>query len=128
MAGDWIAWTKGLTRKREIHLIARRLSVSRREAAALCMEAWEWADAETADGGLPGAMPEDLDAAVNCPGLADALREVGWLILDSDGLTFPNWDYWNSESAKQRILTTRRQQKRRAALSRECHGDGVTEA
>jgi len=128
MAGDWIAWTKGLTRKREIHLIARRLSVSRREAAALCMEAWEWADAETADGGLPGAMPEDLDAAVNCPGLADALREVGWLILDDDGLRFPNWDYWNSESAKHRLVETRRKQAYRAQVSRESRDAPGTEA
>lgn len=128
MAGDWIAWTKGLTRKREVLLIARELKIDRLKAAALCMEAWEWADAETVDGHLPGSVPNDLDIAIGVEGMAAAMHNVGWLIFDSDGLRFPNWDYWNSESAKQRILATRRQQKRRSFLSRQCHGESVTEA
>ena len=42
MAGDWIAWTKGLTLKREVVAIANRLGLDRRVVACLCMEAWEW--------------------------------------------------------------------------------------
>jgi hypothetical protein len=115
MAGDWIAWTKGLTKKREVLLIARELHIDRRKAAALCMEVWEWADAETVDGCLHGAVPGDVDNAVGVKNLAAAMTKAGWLNVAAVGLIFPNWDYWNSKSAKNRLLDTRRKQAGRTA-------------
>jgi hypothetical protein len=50
MAGFWIPWELGLSKKREVMIIARSIGVSRREAAAMCMEVWEWAQEQTLDG------------------------------------------------------------------------------
>lgn len=104
MAGNWIKWVKGLTKRREVIVLARKLNVSCREAACACMEMWEWADDETEDGHIKGATAADIDLQFGIPGFAVALEspEVGWLRVNSQGLTFPRWDRHNGESAKRR--------------------------
>ncbi len=104
MAGDWIKWMKGLSRRREVIVLARKLGISRREAACACMEMWEWADGETANGHIKGATGEDIDRLVDLPGFATALlsSEVAWLTVNSQGITFPRWTRNNGESAKRR--------------------------
>jgi len=104
MAGDWVKWVKGLSKRREVIVLARKLGMSRREAACACMEMWEWADDETANGHILGATGEDIDLQIGLPGFALALQspEVGWLRVNSQGLTFPRWDRHNGESAKRR--------------------------
>lgn len=128
MAGDWIPWNHGLSRKREIMLIARELRVDRRKAAALCMEVWEWADVETVDGFMRGMTFADVDAAVGVRGMATAMGNAGWLVARDNGLFFPNWDRWNSKSAKARLLETRRKQSYRASLSRDERDNDGTDA
>ena len=116
MAGDWIPWVKGLIRKREIRILARRFAwtgdaeLDGRLAAAACMELWEWADSETTDGFLPGAHPADIDAVTHIPGFGAALAEpeIGWILADAAGLILPNWERWNSASAKRRLQTAQR--------------------
>lgn len=108
MAGDWIVWTKGLTRKREIMAIARQLQIDRRVAACLCMEVWEWADAETADGNVHGVTKDDIDRFTGVTGLAQAMTDTGWLIEEAGGLRFPNWDRYNTRTAKNRLQTRER--------------------
>lgn len=104
MAGDWVKWVKGLSKRREVIVLARKLGMSRREAACACMEMWEWADDETANGHILGATGEDIDLQLGLPGFALALQspEVGWLRVNSQGITFPRWDRHNGESAKRR--------------------------
>lgn len=110
MSEPWIKWTKGLTRKREILLVAERLRVPPAHAAALCMQVWEWADDNTADGYLRGMTPRMISAAVGIPNIAEtlALPEVGWLHPIPDGVVIPNFDRHNGKTAKQRALTARR--------------------
>jgi hypothetical protein len=103
MAGFWIPWECGLTRKREILIIANKLGVSRREAAAICMEFWEWASSQTTDGLLVGVSLSTISDIVGVDGFADSLLSVGWLILDGDVLQLPNWGRFNSQSAKKRL-------------------------
>mgnify|MGYP001172807628 CR=1 FL=1 len=83
MARDWIKWVKGLSKRREVLVIARNLGISRREAACACMEVWEWADDETVDGNIRGATGDDIDLMLGLPGFAVALQapEVGWLVV-----------------------------------------------
>ena len=57
---DWIAWQKGLCTKPEIIQIARKLQVSRFEAAAMCMVVWEWADTQTSDGFVCGVTASEV--------------------------------------------------------------------
>lgn len=117
MAAEWIKWTKGLTRKREVIAVARKLNLHRRVVACLCMEFWEWADSETHDGHVRGATTEVIDELVGQPGFAACLAdsEVGWLRVTDAGITLPNFERHNGESSKARA-----QDAERKRLSRLC--------
>ena len=54
MAGSWIKWDRGLSRKPEVIAIAAALKLDRRLVAACCMEVWEWSDDVTEDGRIEG--------------------------------------------------------------------------
>lgn len=96
-------------------MIARKLKMTRREAACCCMEMWEWADDETTDGHIQGATADDIDSILGVPGFAAALEseEVEWLRVNSRGVSFPRWDRNNGETAKKRALETRKKQRQR---------------
>ena len=117
MAGYWIAWTKGLTLKREVLAIASRLNLDRRIAACLCMEAWEWADSNTVDGHAEGVTNVTLDAVTGVTGFGQAMLDVGWLLQDNSGIIFPRWERWNAESAKKRLQEAERKRRQREAQS-----------
>jgi len=113
----WIAWTKGLPEKPEIFDLARTLNISRYEAACRCMAVWGWADEHTEDGRIDGMIPEDLDAITGMIGFGQALKAAGWLAADGRGLIFPNWDRWNTKSAKRRLRDAERKRRARAEAS-----------
>jgi hypothetical protein len=115
MAEVWIKWGKGLSRRREISVLARKLNISRREAACACMEMWEWADQETTDGHIRGATRDDIDLLLGLPGFGSALEsdEVGWLRSTERGITFPRWERHNGKTAKLRALEQRKKKRQR---------------
>jgi hypothetical protein len=102
MAGDWIKWVKGLSRKSEVLSMALTLKTDRRIVASACMELWEWADTETVDGHIRGADYAFIDGLVAFPGFARAIESVGWLRSTEQGITLSRWDRHNGESAKKR--------------------------
>lgn len=111
MAGDWIPACKGLTRKREVLVIAAATGRSRHEVAGILLEFWEWADGETADGAISGVTVDHLIQIVG----ADkpfwlAVVESGWLSATDGGIVLPHFDRWLGNSAKNRLDNTRRQQ------------------
>ena len=115
MAGHWIPWEFGLSRKREVVIIARVLGVSRREAAAMCMEVWEWASEQSIDGLIVGVTAGDVSDTVGIPGIGEAMEAAGW-IRNGDGLVqFPNWERFNARPAKVRLLDAERKRRERAA-------------
>jgi len=115
VAEVWIKWVKGLSTRREISVLARKLNISRREAACACMEMWEWADLETADGHIKGATRDDIDLLLGLPGFGSALEspEVGWLRSTERGITFPRWERHNGKTAKARALEQRKKKRQR---------------
>lgn len=119
MAGDWIKWTVGLTRKREVIAIAAAMNLSRREVAAMLMEIWEWADANTSTGHVPSVTYVTLDEFVNCDGFAHSMSKEGWLVCGEDSVTFPNFTRHNGKSAKERALAADRKRKQREAVTEE---------
>jgi len=131
MAGDWIKWTKGLTRKPEVISIATRLGLSRRETAAVLMELWEWADETTENGVIEMSRSQrdrcHVDDVTNVTGLSQAMCDVGWLIESDTGIIFPNFERHNGKSAKKRALECERQRLSRAKRD-QCHGGSVTKA
>lgn len=91
---------------------------------------WSWADAQSRDGHA-SVTPTDINCVVGCDGFAQALEKVGWLMIETDYVTIPNWDNHLSRSAKKRAGGARRQQKRRevgnASVTPASHND-VTKA
>lgn len=108
-AGFWIAWECGLASKREVLKIAKALGVTARDAAASCMEVWEWAESQTDNGTISGIDFEDVSAAVRIPGIGEAMAEVGWLTNGDGSVHFPKWERFNSKSAKKRMRDRERQ-------------------
>jgi hypothetical protein len=119
MAGDWVPWCKGLSKKPEVLAIAKATGHHRRWVAATLMEFWEWADAETETGDLPGVSVADLQDFVS--GTDErfwlAVSAAGWLIPGPDGLTIPNFGYWMGKAAKKRLRAAIR--KRLSRLNRD---------
>lgn len=111
MAGHWIPWEVGLTQKREVVIVARAMSVSRREAAAMCMEVWEWASDQSVDGLIMGMEPADISEAVSIHGIGEAMERVGWIRNGDGNVQFPNWDRFNARSAKARLLNAERKRR-----------------
>ena len=137
MTGEWIKWTKGLPHKREVVALAKKLRIDRRIVACMLMEVWEWADDNTADGHVAGVTETFLDELVGVTDFGAAMADpiVGWLLVDSEGITFPNYERHNGKPAKQRALAAERKarQREREAVevtraSRNGHGRGVTGA
>lgn len=127
MAGDWIPVLTSLPRSPKVAAIARALGLPRGDSAVgPVLKAWIWAGESSADGSLTGARLADLDEAAGCPGLGTAMLAVGWLEDGPGGLTFPEWDRYNSLGAKARLGKNRRQAEWRASV--DGHVDGHVDA
>lgn len=117
MAGDWIAMRVQLDRDPATVHIARALGCSRREAVGHLHAVWSWFDAESRDGHARGVTPADLDAVIGVTGMCAAMMSTpdsAWLEVDPDGyVMMPAYDVWLSQSAKRRLLTTKRKQRQR---------------
>ena len=111
MAGHWIPWECGLTRKREVVIISRALGVSRLEAAAMCMSVWEWAQDQSLDGLIVGMSPVEISDAVSLPGIGEAMQQAGWLIPGEGCVQFPNWERFNGRPAKARLQKSEQNQR-----------------
>jgi len=89
-----------MPRKRKVIEIARKASISRREAAGTLLEFWIWADQNAdAAGNLPRLTLADLNEAVPAsPMFWKAVMDAGWLADGDDGLRIPNAAKWLSKA------------------------------
>lgn len=129
MAGDWIAWVKGLRTRREVILMASALDMTQREVASCCMEWWEWCDSEgdfdpSRDCHVRGVTfvtgLSQIDAHVGVTGFGQAMADVGWAVANDDGdLMHPQLGRWTGSAAKERLRANKRQQKRRKSVTKK---------
>ncbi len=108
MNQHWIKVEKVTPDKRAMRIIARTCGVDQDRAFGAWFRLWAWFDGETADGWLPGTIPEDCDDVARLPGISAALVEVGWLEFDQDGCKVAGWDKHNGASAKRRAEESER--------------------
>ena len=94
-------------------MIARTLHVSRREAAAMCMEVWEWSSEQSIDGLIHGIEAPDLSDAVGIPGIGEAMIAAGWIVAGESSIQFPNWERFNGKSARSRMYAAERKRRER---------------
>lgn len=126
MAGDWIKWQKGLSRKPEIVRMAATLSLSRHHVAGLCMDFWEWCDSEIAESSFTSTgsafvtlSPTDgdniafVDALVGTVKFANALAAVEWIRFRDGRIELPGFALHNGETAKTRARNAKNQKNKR---------------
>jgi len=113
MAGDWIKMRHDLPDDPAVIGIASQLKIEEDLVVGKLHRFWSWADRQTIDGNASSVTLLWLDRYLSAPGFAQAMVNVGWLEVDSDGIKVPKFDQHISESAKRRGLTTRRVAKSR---------------
>lgn len=120
MANDWIKMRMNLPDDPAVIGIASRTKLSPLDVVARLYVLWCWADEQADDGFLPNVTPAFLDAKVKRAGFAEAMAAKGveWLIIEPDGIRFPNFDRHNGASAKKRALETEKKRRQREEASR----------
>jgi uncharacterized phage protein (TIGR02220 family) len=119
MAGDWIKMRIALADDPAVISIAARLSVDEFEVVGMLHHLWGWADTQSRDGHAPGVTNVWIDRYVRHVGFAEAMVSVGWLKVDESGVTFPNFERHNGESAKARALAAERKRNQRGKVTAE---------
>jgi hypothetical protein len=118
MAGDWIKMRVDLDRDPAVIGISADLNISECAVVGMLHRLWSWADAQARNGHVAGVTKKWIDRYVCHDGVADALEKVGWLREENGGITFPNFDRHNGQSAKKRAVDARRQREHRENKSR----------
>ena len=127
MAGDWLKVEKSTPEKPEVFAMSATLNIDPDIVFARLFKMWCWFDANTTDGNARGVTFALLDRHIGVTGFCTAALHVGWLFVTEDGISLPNFDYHNGQSAKDRSLTAKRVAKHRKSNGK-CNDENVTEA
>lgn len=122
---SWIRLNSDLPGSPRILQLARAMKKDEVYALGAAATWFCWLDKNSADG-TTGLTPKELDAmALHCKGLAHALLENGWAVLDAQGFVCAvDFTQYNGESAKKRALTARRVERSRADVTQGALQDG----
>lgn len=125
MAGDWIKIEHITPDKPKIHQIAMIIKIHPDEVIGKMVRFWAWADRhiEKCSGIADVTVMHLIDHVICCDGFAKALIDVGWLVIDENGVRLPNFERHNGQAAKNRALTRNRVKSSRA----KCNADTVTD-
>lgn len=80
---------------------------------------WSLADSHSTDGLLPWWTEVMVDRKCGIPGFGNALDSIGWIVTDDTGVTIPDFEVHNGQSAKSRAQNCLRQQARRSRQQSE---------
>lgn len=114
MAGDWIKVQSALPDKPEVWQVSHITGIEPDAVVGKLVRVWIWFDAHTTDGNAVGVTFALLDSVAGATGFGEAMANSGWLTVNDDGLSLPNFDRHNGETAKSRALGAKRAAKRRA--------------
>ena len=102
MAGDWIKFRSCLIRHPKVVRISSALKADKFRTIGGLMSVWCLFDEQTEDGFLDSYTMDFLDSEIGFPGLASAMKSVGWLEESAEGLLLPEFEKHNGQSAKRR--------------------------
>lgn len=109
MAGDWIKMEVCTPEKSEVLAITARMGWDDADiTVGKLFRVWRWFDQHTTNGNAAGVTSALLDRIVGVTGFCHAMESVGWLVINSDGLSLPNFDWHNGKSAKSRAQGAKR--------------------
>ncbi len=108
MAGDWIKMRGNLWDDPRVAKLADM--TNSHEATIIGALYWLWATADqhTEDGIMPELTTRSIDRKTGVTGFATALISIGWLTIEGDGVTIPEFEKHNGSSAKKRMQTAKR--------------------
>jgi hypothetical protein len=106
MAGDWLKFEINTPEKREVLAMSVELGYEDPDlTVGKLLRVWRWFDQHTVNGNALNVTPALFDRLISVKGITQAMVNVGWLIVNSDGLTLPNFERHNGKTAKARVLT-----------------------
>lgn len=114
MAGDWIKMRTAIANDPAVIAMAIDLDASEFEVVGMLHHIWSWADSQSQDGHIKRVTEKWIDRYVHRIGFAKAMESAGWLIIEQDGITLPNFERHNGDSAKKRAEAAERQRISRA--------------
>jgi hypothetical protein len=114
MANDWLKVNLDIHEKPEVMEMASMLSMNVLDVVGRLIRVWAWFDKNTENGHAKRVTYVTVDHFVGHTGFAEAMNMVGWLEQEGAGLSIPNFDRHNGESAKKRALAAERQRKSRS--------------
>lgn len=119
MAGDWIKMRISLAEDPAVIAMAAVLGESEFTIVGRLHHLWGWADVQSRDGHARGVTDVWINRYVQRDGFAQAMIDVGWLIIDESGVLFPKFDRHNGDSAKQRGLAADRKRNQRKKATQD---------
>lgn len=109
MAGDWLKMEAATPDKPEVLAITAAMGWDDPDlTVGKLFRLWRWFDQQTTDGNAVGVTPALLDRICGVTGFAQAMANVGWLVITDTGVALPNFDRHHGETAKQRALSAKR--------------------
>lgn len=121
----WIKMRLDLDDDPAVISIAARTGLDEFAVIGRLQNLWSWADRQATDGHAAGVTTAWINRRVRHDKFAEAMIDVGWLLADEAGVTFPNFDRHNGESAKNRAMAADRKRVQRARDAGQ--GDGHEE-
>jgi hypothetical protein len=123
MSGDWIKFEVDTFDKPEVWALAQHTGLEVDAVVGKLVKVWSWFDAHTEDGNAPAVTTTLIDHRVGVTGWCEAMQKVGWMVIDPDHVSLPNFDRHHGQTAKNRALTAKRVTKYR---KRSSNGKSVT--
>jgi hypothetical protein len=127
MAGDWIKVRVNLPDDPAVFRMASAHGIPTEHVVGCLVRVWSWATDQLVNGHAVGVTLSQLDRVACVTGFGQSMADVGWLLIQADGIVFPRWERHLSQGAKQRVLATERKRRERVDLSRGGHVASVTE-
>ena len=124
MSGDWIAMRCNLATDPAVISIAAATKKSEDLVVGKLHRLWAWADQHALNGDANGVTLSWVNRHVGVRGFAEAMGDAGWLVKHEEGISFPNFNRFNSNSGKARLQTAKRMSSLRL---RKSDAGGVTE-
>ncbi len=127
MAGEWLKLEACTPEKSEVLAITARMGWDDADlTVGKLFRIWRWFDQQTTDGNACGVTTALLDRIVGVSGFCEAVHSVGWLCINETGISLPNFERHNGNTAKSRALTAKRVANHKANTKGNAQGNADT--
>ncbi len=127
MAGEWLKMEACTPEKSEVLAITAKMGWDDTDlTVGKLFRIWRWFDQHTTNGNACGVTTALLDRIVGVTGFCEAMHSVGWLCIHDTGISLPNFERHNGNTAKSRALTAKRVANHKANAKANAQGNAAT--